>query len=55
LATKEIKTYSLTEMNDNYIGKFGTGDREKYEHELRMVKAEINFNIKLQDNFVKLA
>lgn len=108
MATKEIKTYSLTEMKDKYIGKVGTSDREEYEYELRMdvlgkmiktarqnrdltqeqlgkligvqkaqisklessansatidtilkvfkaLKAEINFNVKLEDNFVKLA
>ncbi len=108
MATKEIKTYSLTEMKDKYIGKAGTTDRDEYEYELRMdvlgkmiktarqernltqeelgklvgvqkaqisklessansatidtilkvfkaLKAEINFNVKLEDNFVKLA
>ena len=108
MATKEIKTYSLTEMKDKYIGKVGTIDRDKYEYKLRMdvlgkmiksarqqrhltqeelgkligvqkaqisklesstnsatidtilkvfraLKAEINFNVKLEDNFVKLA
>ena len=108
MAKKEIKTYSLTEMKDKYIGKVGTIDRDEYEYELRMdvlgkmiksarqerrltqeelgklvgvqkaqisklessansatidtvikvfraLKAEINFNVKLEDNFVKLA
>jgi DNA-binding XRE family transcriptional regulator len=108
MATKEIKTYSLSEMKDKYIGKVGTIDRDEYEYELRMdvlgkmiksarqerhltqeelgklvgvqkaqisklessansatidtilkvfkaLKAEINFNVKLEDNFVKLA
>jgi DNA-binding XRE family transcriptional regulator len=108
MATKELKTYSLAEMKDKYIGKVGTADREEYEYELRMevlgkmikkarqernltqeelgklvgvqkaqisklessannatidtilkvfkaLKAEINFNVKLEDNFVKLA
>lgn len=107
MAPKEIKTYSLTEMKDKYIGKVGTTDRDEYEYELRMdvlgkmiksarqernltqeelgkligvqkaqisklessansatidtvlrvfraLKAEINFNVKLEDNFVKL-
>ena len=107
MATKEIKTYSLTEMKDKYIGKVGTADRDEYEYELRMdvlgkmiksarqqrhltqeelgklvgvqkaqisklessansatidtvlkvfkaLKAEINFNVKIEDNFVKL-
>lgn len=108
MSTKEIKTYSLAEMKDKYIGKVGTIDRDEYEYELRMdvlgkmiksarlerhltqeelgklvgvqkaqisklessansatidtilkvfkaLKAEINFNVKLEDNFVKLA
>jgi DNA-binding XRE family transcriptional regulator len=108
MATKEIKTYSLSRMKDKYIGKVGTTDRDEYEYELRMdvlgkmikaarlernltqeelgrlvgvqkaqisklessansatidtiikvfraLKAEINFNVKLEDNFVKLA
>ena len=36
MATKEVKTYSLTEMKDKYIGKVGSADRDKYEYELRM-------------------
>jgi HTH-type transcriptional regulator / antitoxin HipB len=108
METKEVKTYSFTEMKDKYIGKVGTFDRDEYEYELRMdvlgkmiksarrerhltqeelgklvgvqkaqisklensansatidtvlrvfraLKAEINFNVKLEDNFVKLA
>jgi DNA-binding XRE family transcriptional regulator len=108
MATKEIKTYSLAEMKDKYIGKVGTRERDDYEYELRMdvlgkmiktarqernltqeelgrlvgvqkaqisklessansatidtiikvfkaLKAEINFNVKLENNFVKLA
>ena len=108
MATKEIKTKSLSEMKDKYIGKAGTKEREEYEYELRMdvlgkmiksarqerhltqeelgklvgvqkaqisklessansatidtvlkvfkaLKAEINFNVKLEDTFVKLA
>ena len=108
MATKEIKSYSLAEMKDKYIGKIGTIDRDEYEYELRMdvlgkmiksarlerhltqeelgklvgvqkaqisklessansatidtiikvfraLNAEINFNVKLEENFVKLA
>lgn len=108
MATKEIKTYSLSEMKDKYIGSVGTSNRDDYEYQLRMdvlgkmiksarkerhltqedlgklvgvqkaqisklessansatidtilkvfsaLKAEINFNVKLEDNFVKLA
>lgn len=108
MAAKEIKTYSLTEMKDQYIGQLGSVDREEYEYELRMdilgkmiksarqerkltqeelgklvgvqkaqisklessansasidtvlkvfkaLKAEINFNVRIQDKLVKLA
>ena len=108
MTTNTIKTYSLAEMKDKYIGKTGTQERDEYEYELRMdvlgkmikaarkernltqeelgrlvgvgkaqisklessansatidtilkvfkaLKAEINFNIRLEDNFVKLA
>jgi len=108
MPTKELKTYSLAEMKDKYIGKVGTTERDEYEYELRMdilgkmikaarkarnltqeelgrlvgvqkaqisklessansakidtilkvfkaLKAEINFNVKIEDNFVKLA
>jgi len=36
MATKELKTYSLAEMKDKYIGKVGTQERDKYEYALRM-------------------
>jgi DNA-binding XRE family transcriptional regulator len=108
MATKEIKTKSLSEMKDQYIGKAGTKEREEYEYELRMdvlgkmiksarqerhltqeelgkligvqkaqisklessansatidtiikvfkaLKAEINFNVKLEDTFLELS
>lgn len=108
MANQEMKTYSLAEMKDKYIGKIGTKEREEYEYELRMdvlgkmikaarqqrnltqeqlgllvgvqksqisklessansatidtvikvfkaLKAEINFNVKLEDNFLRLA
>ena len=108
MATKELKTYSLAEMKDKYIGKVGTQERDEYEYELRMdilgkmiktarqernltqeelgqlvgvqkaqisklessansatidtilkvfkaLEAEINFNVRLEDNFLKLA
>ncbi len=108
MATKKIKTYSLAEMKDKYIGKIGTKERDEYEYELRMdvlgkmiktarlernltqeelgrlvgvqkaqisklehsansatidtiikvfkaLKAEVNFNVKLENNFVRLA
>ncbi len=31
-----MKSYSLGEMKDKYIGKAGTPDRDTYEYELRM-------------------
>jgi DNA-binding XRE family transcriptional regulator len=108
MAAKEIKTYSLTEMKDQYIGQLGSVDRDEYEYELRMdvlgkmiksarqerkltqeelgklvgvqkaqisklessansasidtvlkvfkaLKAEINFNVRIEDKLVKLA
>ncbi len=33
---KGIKTYTLAEMKDKYIGKVGTKERDEYEYELRM-------------------
>lgn len=36
MAKTEIKSYSLAEMKDKYIGKAGTAEREVYEYELRM-------------------
>jgi DNA-binding XRE family transcriptional regulator len=108
MASKALKTTSLSEMKDKYIGKTGTSEREAYEYKLRMdvlgkmiktarqerhltqeelgkligvqkaqisklessansatidtilkvfkaLKAEIHFNVKMEDNFVKLA
>ncbi|HRZ41364.1 MAG TPA: helix-turn-helix transcriptional regulator [Bacteroidales bacterium] len=108
MATKGLRTYSLAEMKDKYIGNVGTKERDEYEYELQMevlgrmikaarqernltqeelgqlvgvqkaqisklessansatidtiikvfkaLKAEINFNVKLENNFVKLA
>lgn len=107
MATKEMKTYSLSEMKDKYIGEIGSSDRDEYEYELRMdvlgkmiktarkernltqdqlgkligvqksqisklessansatietilrvfkaLKADINFNVKLENEFIKL-
>ena len=36
MATEEMKSYSLAEMKDRYIGKVGTKGRDNYEYELRM-------------------
>lgn len=33
---KEIRTRSLSEMKDKYIGKIGSIERDAYENELRM-------------------
>ncbi len=107
MATQTIKTYTLAEMKDKYIGTVGTTERDEYEYELRMeilgkmiktvrlernltqeelgrlvgvqkaqisklessansatidtilkvftaLKAEINFNVKIEDKFVQL-
>lgn len=104
---KGIRTHTLAEMKDKYIGKVGTKKRDDYEYELRMdvlgrmikaarqerkltqeelgklvgvqkaqisklesstnsatidtiikvfkaLKAEINFNVKIEDSFVRL-
>jgi DNA-binding XRE family transcriptional regulator len=108
MTTKKVKTSTLAEMKDEFIGKVGTEERDAYEYELRMdvlgkmiraarrerhltqedlgkligvkkaqisklessansatidtiikvfkaLKAEINFNVKLENDFVKLA
>lgn len=36
MAKTAIKSYSLAEMKDKYIGKTGTVDRDEYEYELNM-------------------
>jgi HTH-type transcriptional regulator / antitoxin HipB len=107
MITEEIKTYTLAEMKDKYIGKVGTQERDNFEYELRMevlgkmikaarqernltqeelgrlvgvqkaqisklessansatidtiirvfkaLKAEINFNVKLEEDFVRI-
>ncbi|MBK7653196.1 MAG: helix-turn-helix transcriptional regulator [Flammeovirgaceae bacterium] len=104
---KGMKTHTLAEMKDKYIGKAGTKKRDEYEYELRMdvlgkmikaarqernltqeelgklvgvqkaqisklesstnsatidtvikvfkaLKADINFNVKIEDSFVRL-
>lgn len=108
MVTKEMKTTTLAEMKNEFIGKVGTPERDEYQYELRMevlgqmikaarkerhltqeelgkligvkkaqisklensansatidtiikvfkaLKAEINFNVKLEDDFIKLA
>lgn len=36
MAKAQLKSYSLDEMKDRYLGKKGAPARDKYEHELRM-------------------
>lgn len=36
MASKQLKSYGLSEMKDKYIGELGTAERELYEYELRM-------------------
>jgi HTH-type transcriptional regulator/antitoxin HipB len=36
MAKTPIKSYSLAEMKDKYIGKVGTKNRDDYEYELNM-------------------
>lgn len=108
MESEGMKTSTLAEMKDEFIGKIGTQERDEYEYELRMeilgrmirsarkerqltqeelgklvgvkkaqisklessansaridtiikvfkaLKAEINFNVKLENEFVKLA
>jgi DNA-binding XRE family transcriptional regulator len=36
MSKTKMKTYTLAEMKDRYIGKPGTKEREEYEYELNM-------------------
>ncbi|WP_026728757.1 helix-turn-helix domain-containing protein [Flavobacterium denitrificans] len=36
MAKEKMKSYSLSEMKDKYIGKIGTPERDQYEYELNM-------------------
>lgn len=36
MAKTQMKSYTLAEMKDKYIGKAGTPERDEYEYELRM-------------------
>ncbi len=36
MAKTTMKSFSLAEMKDKYIGKVGTTDRDNYEYELNM-------------------
>ena len=108
MAKEKMKSYSLADMKDEFIGKVGTKERDDYEYELRMdvlgkmiktarqernltqeqlgelvgvqksqiskletsansatidtilkvfraLKAEINFNVKIENNYIRLA
>lgn len=108
MGKEKVKSYSLEEMKDEFIGKVGTKERDEYEYELRMdvlgkmiktarqernltqeqlgelvgvqksqisklessansatidtilkvfraLKAEINFNVKIEDDYLQLA
>ncbi len=34
--TTKVRTHTLAEMKDKYVGKTGSPERERYEYELRM-------------------
>jgi len=36
MAKTQMKSYTLAEMKDKYIGKIGTQNRDEYEYELSM-------------------
>ena len=36
MAKTKLKTFSLEEMKEKYVGKAGSANREQYEYELRM-------------------
>lgn len=36
MAAKQMKSYSLAEMKDKYIGQVGSPERDEYEYELQM-------------------
>lgn len=36
MGKEKVKSYSLEEMKDEFIGKVGTKERDEYEYELRM-------------------
>jgi len=36
MSKKEMKTHSLDEITDKYIGKIGTPERDEFENELRL-------------------
>jgi hypothetical protein len=48
MAKGQIKSYSLEEMEDKYIGKKGIPARDKYEYELR--RDVLGFIIKKGNN-----
>ncbi len=54
MAKAKIKSYSLEEMKDKYIGKKGTVSRDKYEYELRMdVLGQMIKKLRLERNLTQ--
>ncbi len=54
MAKKKIKTYSLSDLKDKYIGKPGTNEREIYEYELRMeLLGRMIRNVRLQKHLTQ--
>ena len=56
---ERMKQYTLSDMEDRYIGKIGTPARDEYEYKLRMellarMKADVHFNVKLENRPVQL-
>ena len=59
---EKMKQYTLSEMEDRYIGKIGTTERDEYEYKLRMellarkkaLKADVHFDVQLEDKSVQL-
>ena len=56
-----MKTYTLDEVTDKYIGKIGTPKRDEFEQELQLdllgeaINAKINFNVELLNQNVSFA
>ena len=48
-----MKSYTLTQMKDKYIGKLGTAERDNYEYELKMEISEKTSSALLGTNHKK--
>ena len=44
MAKASVRSFSLEEMKDKYIGKKGSGARDKYEYELSMDVLDVMIN-----------